>query len=109
MHAVLGNNDHELAGVLPETLELDLAGVVVAMLHDSGPAKGRARRLARRFPTARAVVFGHSHQPLAAEGGGGQLLFNPGSATWKRLAPTHTVGVLDLAEGDVRSIRLVDV
>ena len=44
VHAVLGNNDPELRGVLPETLELELAGVRVGMIHDSGPAReiGRA-------------------------------------------------------------------
>src|SRR5947209_13027046 len=35
VHAVLGNNDAELVGVLPETLSLELGGVRVAMLHDS--------------------------------------------------------------------------
>jgi putative phosphoesterase len=58
VHAVLGNNDPELEGVLPETLELELAGVRVAMLHDSGPARGRERRLHERFPDADVVVSG---------------------------------------------------
>jgi|ERR1022692_161533 hypothetical protein len=31
-----------------ETLELDLAGLPAAMVHDSGPAAGRAARLHRR-------------------------------------------------------------
>ena len=64
MHAVLGNNDDaELQRTLPETLELDLGGVRVAMVHDSGQRKGRPARLARRFPDADVVVFGHSHIP----------------------------------------------
>ena len=37
VHAVLGNNDTELAGRLPEVVELHLGGVAVAMVHDSGP------------------------------------------------------------------------
>ena len=45
-HAVLGNNDSELAGVLPGTQMVDLAGVSVAMVHDSGPSRGREARLA---------------------------------------------------------------
>src|SRR3546814_4820736 len=48
VHAVLGNNDHGLRGELPEVLELELAGVKVAMVHDSGARAGRERRMARR-------------------------------------------------------------
>lgn len=100
-HAVLGNNDRDLVGELPEVLELVLAGVRVAMIHDSGPAAGRDRRMARRFPDADVVVFGHSHQPVAAGADGGPLLFNPGSPTQRRRQPVHTVGWLELASGSV--------
>lgn len=101
VHAVLGNNDPELAGVLPETLELELAGVQVAVIHDSGPTRGRERRLHERFPGADVVVFGHSHVPWNAPGIGGQLLFNPGSPTERRQQPHRTIGVLELADGEV--------
>ncbi|MCU1453964.1 MAG: Phosphoesterase [Acidimicrobiales bacterium] len=107
VHAVLGNNDHELLGVLPEALELELAGVRVAMVHDSGPTSGRPRRMRRRFPDADIVVFGHSHLPTDDEGDGGQRLFNPGSATWKRTAPHHTLGRLHLSHGEIRDHRVV--
>ena len=97
-YAVLGNNDHELGGVLPETRVLDLAGVRVAMIHDSGPRAGRERRLARRFPGARVVVFGHSHAPEDRPGLDGQLLFNPGSPTERRQSPRFSYGRLLLNE-----------
>jgi uncharacterized protein len=109
VHAVLGNNDPELVDVLPETLELVLEGVRIAMIHDSGPARGRARRLRTRFPDADVVVFGHSHIPWNEPGEGGQLLFNPGSPTERRRQPHRTVGVLDLAEGRVVDARIVVV
>jgi putative phosphoesterase len=110
VHAVLGNNDLELAGLLPETLVLDLAGVPVAMVHDAGPAAGRAGRLHRLFPAARVVVFGHSHIPWDAEGVDGQLLFNPGSPTDRRAQPHHTLGTLDLDHGRVaaHAIHVLD-
>src|SRR5229473_2813311 len=79
-HAVRGNNDTALIGVLPET-RLDLDGVRVAMVHDGGPRRGRAGRLYRLFPEAAVVVFGHSHIPVDEEGIHGQRLFNPGSPT----------------------------
>jgi putative phosphoesterase len=102
VHAVLGNNDCELVGLLPEQHELMLGGVRVAMVHDSGPRAGRARRLARRFPEAGVVVFGHSHEPYNERGVGEQVLFNPGSPTQRRRQPRHTIGTLDLVDGLVR-------
>jgi putative phosphoesterase len=106
VHAVLGNNDVDLVGELPETLVLDLDGVRIAMVHDSGQAAGRARRLRRRFPDADVVVFGHSHIPWnepgeANQAGTTQLLLNPGSPTDKRRQPRHTLATLDLDGGRV--------
>lgn len=109
VHAVLGNNDHGLVGQLPDVLELELGGVPVAMIHDSGPTAGRERRMRRRFPGAGVVVFGHSHQPVAARTVDGLLLFNPGSPTQRRRQPVHTVGRLDLVDGDVRRADIVEV
>jgi putative phosphoesterase len=106
VHAVLGNNDHDLVGRLPEELVIELDGVSVAMVHDSGPSTGRARRLGRRFPDARVVVFGHSHIPWDETGVDGQLLFNPGSPTERRRQPVHTLGTLDLAGGQVLDHRV---
>ncbi len=106
LHAVLGNNDPELRGLLPETVELELAGVRIGMIHDCGPARGRERRLRARFPTADVVVFGHSHIPWSAPGLDGQLLFNPGSPTERRRQPHRTIGVLELGDGMVRDARI---
>lgn len=108
LHVVRGNNDRELRE-LPETLRVELAGVRIAMIHDSGPAAGRARRLHDRFPDADVVVFGHSHIPWNAPGEGGQLLFNPGSPTERRRQPHATAGVLELAAGAVVSAQVVVV
>lgn len=99
LHAVLGNNDVELRGLLPEMLTLDLDGVAVAVVHDSGPTAGRAGRMRRRFPSADVVVFGHSHIPLDLEGVDGQRLLNPGSPTQRRAQPHHTIGLLEGVDG----------
>lgn len=107
VHAVLGNNDVELSGSLPETLNLELEGVRIAMVHDSGAAAGRARRMQRRFPDADVVVFGHSHIPWNDLGVDGQVLFNPGSPTERRRQPQHTLGRIDIEHGQVVSRRIV--
>lgn len=109
VHAVLGNNDSELFGRLPESELLTLDGVRIAMVHDSGARAGRPRRMRARFPEADVVVFGHSHLPANEVGLDGQLLFNPGSPTERRMAPTRTIGILDLHGGQVRLARHLDV
>lgn len=110
VHVVLGNNDGPdvAAWGAPETLELDLAGVRVAMIHDSGPAAGRSRRMRRRFPAADLVVFGHSHIPMDLTENGLRI-FNPGSPTDKRRQPQGTLGVLELAEGRILSAHILPV
>ena len=104
VHVALGNNDGpdgEAWGGREE-IHLEVEGVRLAMLHDSGPAKGRERRLRRRFPDADVVVFGHSHIPIDAEAEGLRL-FNPGSPTWKRRQPAATYGTLAIGDGRVRA------
>lgn len=103
--AVRGNLDPPEAN-LPETLEFELDGVAVAMVHDSGPKKGRRRRMWRRFPEARVVVFGHSHIPWL-EDEDGVMLLNPGSPTDKRRQPHHTFALLRASGGDVEADLLV--
>src|SRR5258708_13726242 len=98
--AVLGNNDSPDVAEwgAPEMLQADLDGLQVAMLHDSGAAPGRLRRLRRRFPGAGLVVFGHSHIPLdeAAEG---IRIVNPGSPTDPRPPPPGTIAGLRIPPG----------
>jgi putative phosphoesterase len=107
VHAVLGNNDLSLAGLLPPTLLVDIAGVRIGIVHDSGGRTGRAARLHRRFPDADVVVFGHSHAPVNEEGLDGQLLFNPGSPTQRRAQPVCSYGELCLARGCVLDHRII--
>lgn len=110
VHVVLGNNDGpdvEAWGA-PETLEIDLDGVRVAMIHDSGPKQGRAARMRARFPDADLVVFGHSHIPWDTEEDG-QRLFNPGSPTDKRRQPRGTMGHVMIEDGRIVSADIVPV
>ena len=78
------------------------------MVHDAGPAQGRARRLRRRFPSAELVVFGHSHIPLD-QSGDGVRIFNPGSPTDRRRQPRGTMGLLRVEDGRLLEARIVPV
>ena len=114
VRAVLGNNDGPdvAAWGAPETLSLELDGLRVAMIHDSGTAAGRLRRMRRRFPEAGLVVFGHSHIPLDEQLGdeaGGLRIVNPGSPTDRRRQPHGTIGLLTVAEGRLIQARIVPV
>lgn len=108
VEAVLGNcDDGHLAGRLPVERVVEMAGVRIGMVHDSGPATDRARRLRERFEGCQAVVFGHSHQPVI-EQDDGVLLINPGSALERRRAPVCTMAVIEIADGRLAA-TLIDL
>ncbi len=99
--AVHGNVDSPaLRRELPEAISLELENVVLGVIHDAGPAKGRLERLRARFPDAEAVVFGHSHMPLHEERDGFQI-FNPGSPTERRRAPHRSMGEATVEGGSI--------
>jgi putative phosphoesterase len=108
--AVLGNNDGPDVAKwgAAQTAELDLDGLSVAMLHDSGAATGRIARMRRRFPGADLVVFGHSHIPLD-ESAGYLRIFNPGSPTDRRRQPHGTLGLLQIDSGRLTQASIVPV
>ena len=108
--AVLGNNDGpDVADWgAAATAELDLDGLSVAMVHDSGAAAGRMVRMRRRFPAADLVVFGHSHIPLD-QSAPGLRIFNPGSPTDRRRQPHGTLGVLEIDGGRLAKAAIIPV
>jgi putative phosphoesterase len=107
--AVAGNQDSaELRRLLVEERVVEVAGARIGVVHDAGPRNGRLERMRRRFgDRADAVVFGHSHIPLHERDGGFQI-FNPGSPTDRRRAPTHTMGLARVEDGKV-AFELVEL
>lgn len=110
VRVVLGNNDaDEVAGWgAPPRLDFTLEGLPAGMIHDSGPARGRLRRMRAAFPAAQLVVFGHSHIPLD-DSDQHLRIFNPGSPTDRRRQPHRTLGVLQIADGRLIEARIVDL
>jgi uncharacterized protein len=102
--AVHGNVDSaELRRLLPEERVVEAEGARIALLHDAGPRSGRLERMKRRFgERADVVVFGHSHLPLHEQAPDGFQIFNPGSPTERRRAPSHTMGLISLRDGLAR-------
>jgi len=105
--AVYGNNDgRALRARLPEVARVELAGVRVAVVHETGAAAGREARCERRFPGCDLLVFGHSHIPWDTVAPGGLRLLNPGSPTDRRRQPVATYMTVEIADGYVSEVTL---
>jgi uncharacterized protein len=105
---VRGNNDGpEFDDRLPEEAALELEGLAISVVHDTGAADTREARMDRRFPEADVVVFGHSHIPWDTVTPGGIRLLNPGSPTDKRRQPTGTYLVATADDGELRDVELI--
>jgi uncharacterized protein len=93
----------ELRRLLPAERVVEAEGALIAMVHDAGPRAGRLERMRARFgDRADALVFGHSHLPLHEEAADGFQIFNPGSPTERRRAPTRTMGLMRVSAGLIR-------
>ncbi|WP_121148370.1 metallophosphoesterase [Microbacterium sp. AG1240] len=104
---VWGNNDgDDLRARLPEIARREIEGVRFAVIHETGDARSRERRMPVAFPDTDVLVFGHSHIPWDTSGGGLRLL-NPGSPTDRRRQPHHTYMTLVVDDGALADVRLV--
>jgi putative phosphoesterase len=108
---VYGNNDGPaLRARLPEVARVELAGVRVAVVHETGAAAGRERRCVAAYPGVDVLVFGHSHIPwdtTANRSDGSTLrLLNPGSPTDRRRQPTFTWMTAVARDGRLEAVTL---
>ncbi|GIJ48721.1 phosphoesterase [Virgisporangium aliadipatigenens] len=105
---VYGNNDGPaLRARLPEIARVELEGLRLAVIHETGQAKGREARCAALFPDADVLVFGHSHIPWDTTADGGLRLLNPGSPTDRRRQPRHTHMRAEITDGRLTAVELV--
>jgi len=96
---VWGNNDGPpLRERLPEVARVQLDGLRLAVVHETGAAAGRERRCAAAYPDVDVLVFGHSHIPWDTTAESGLRLLNPGSPTDRRRQPTHTWMTAEIRE-----------
>ncbi|WP_306233411.1 metallophosphoesterase family protein [Agrococcus beijingensis] len=109
---VAGNNDGpELHRRLGEVAHVEVEGVRIAVVHETGAAAGRERRVDERFGAASSaprdvLVFGHSHIPWDSVTPGGLRLLNPGSPTDRRRQPVGTVMTALADAGALRQVTL---
>jgi uncharacterized protein len=103
--AVHGNNDHGAFDErLPEVARAEVEGIRVAVVHETGDAKGREGRCAARFPDTDLLVFGHSHIPWDTTAATGLRLLNPGSPTDRRRQPHGTFITATAADGALHDV-----
>ncbi len=105
--AVVGNNDGpSLSARLPDIATAELDGVRLAVVHETGPARGREQRCADRFPDTDVLVFGHSHIPWDTVASTGLRLLNPGSPTDRRRQPTCSWMTAEIEDGQLDRVRI---
>jgi putative phosphoesterase len=101
VEAVWGNMDEPvLKERLPERRIAEIGGARIGLVHDPGPARGRAGRLREAFPACNAVVYGHTHV-AAIERLADCLLLNPGSPTSPRSSMGATLIELTIVDGKI--------
>jgi uncharacterized protein len=106
---VHGNNDGaELRRRLPEVARARLEGLELAVVHETGDARGREARCDAdpRFAGADVLVFGHSHIPWDTTTPRGLRLLNPGSPTDRRRQPHCTYLTAAVAGGALLDVTL---
>jgi putative phosphoesterase len=104
---VHGNNDHGvLRERLPEVARVQVDGLRLGVVHETGPAQGRERRCDEQYADLDVLVFGHSHIPWDTTTPRGVRLLNPGSPTDRRRQPTHTWMTARIEAGQLRDVEL---
>jgi len=104
---VHGNNDGaELRARLPEVARTTVEGVRFAVVHETGPARGREERCAAAYDDVDVLVFGHSHIPWDTTAPTGLRLLNPGSPTDRRRQPHCTYLTLTARRGRIEDVVL---
>jgi len=114
--ACWGNNDGpDVRAVLPEIARVTLDGLRFVVVHETGPANGRERRMLAAHPDADVLVFGHSHIPWDTTVASGSRpdqpphtlrLLNPGSPTDRRRQPSCTYLTATITAGTLTDVAL---
>ena len=107
---VVGNNDGPaLRARLPEVARIEVEGIRVAVVHETGAAAGREASMDAAFPDTDVLVFGHSHIPWDTVSPAGMRLLNPGSPTDRRRQPRGTFVTAMAGDGELSDVRLVSI
>lgn len=108
VRAVWGNMDgREVRRETTEDLEVTVAGVRIAVAH--GHRVRDYDDLLDRYPEARVVVHGHSHEPKEDRRPGGRMVVNPGSAGPRRPGKPVTAARLEIGPDGELELEIRDL
>ena len=99
--AVRGNGDKEWAEHIPQSLDLQIAGLRFHMTH-------KKKDLPQELSPYDVVLFGHSHQ-YTEEKKGNTLLLNPGSCGPRRFHQPITLAVMEVNENREYTVQRIDI
>jgi uncharacterized protein len=104
---VCGNNaGPELQARLPELAKINLRGVRIVVVHETGRRTGREARADLAYPDTDLLVFGHGHIPWDSVTPGGLRLLNPGSPTDRRGQPACTYLTATVDDDGLHDVEL---
>jgi putative phosphoesterase len=104
---VRGNNDGpEFTDRLPLVARVEIDGLRLGVVHETGDARTRERRCDEEYGDLDVLVFGHSHIPWDTVTPGGLRLLNPGSPTDRRRQPHCTYLTARIAGGRLDDVVL---
>ena len=102
---VIGNMDnHELRGVLPESLDLNLYGHKIFITHGTGGPNIIIKLLNKTFDLTGydIIIFGHAHRPYNERWRDGKLYISPGTPTDRKFTDINSYAFLRISKEVIR-------
>lgn len=98
---ILGNmDDYKLRKTLPETIEFELFGHQIFMVHGMGGPNIIIKRLNKNYDLSKydIIIFGHVHRPYNEIWRDNKLYLNPGTPTDKEFTDINSYGYLRISK-----------
>jgi putative phosphoesterase len=106
--AVFGNTDgFEVRTRVPEVIEIRIEGSDFLLVHGHQLGVPTPETLAKRWPVAEVIIYGHTHKPLLTILDQVVTVMNPGGAGPRRFDLPASVGIMELEPGIPPRARLV--
>lgn len=110
---VWGNTDgFEIRGRLPEVARVEILGHPVLITHGHQFGYPTPEALAKSYPEAAMILFGHTHVPVIEQvsdpGGRSTLVVNPGSCGPRRSDLLPTIGLAEFSDSGI-SVEILEV